>query len=73
MNLLRFVWWMIVHPREAEKTIIEAGDWAARTLAEMKRRERGFTLIELLIVLAILGVLVGVAMLGAIAANAIGG
>lgn len=73
LNLLSLCWW-IAHPREAAQAIREAGDWAARTLAEMKRREHGFTLIELLIVLAILGIIAGVVMMGVGAANAgIGG
>jgi hypothetical protein len=46
MNLLRFIWWLFAHPREAEKTIIEAGEWAARELAEMKRREHDITVGE---------------------------
>lgn len=52
MNNLRFWWWMIVHPREAEKAIVAAGEWASQILAAMRRKD-GFTLIELLIVLAI--------------------
>lgn len=60
-NLLSLLW-AIAHPRQARKIIAEAGDMAARVLRDM----RGFTLIELLIVLAILGLIVGVvAMAGA--------